>query len=100
MSVKTPITVEELAHLPDDGRRYELDEGALITLAPACDEHGDVGAEIVTLLRTFVKQHSLGKVCTLETGFVLEPGTVRVPDIAFVRRERVVLCSGRARSGR
>ena len=46
-------------------------------------------------LSQHVKAHGLGVVCGAETGFVLErdPDTVLAPDVAFVRRERI-LASG------
>jgi len=89
MGVKTLMTVEELAHLPDDGLRYELDEGELITMAPASEGHGGIAAEILGILRNFVKEHSLGRVFTPDTGFRLADDTVRAPDVAFVRKQRL-----------
>ncbi|MBM3745377.1 MAG: Uma2 family endonuclease [Acidobacteria bacterium] len=89
MSVKTLITVEELAHLPDDGRRYELDERELITMAPASEGHGGLAAEVLGVLRNYVKEHSLGRVFSSDTGFRLADDTVRAPDVAFVRKERL-----------
>lgn len=89
MSVKTLTTVEELAHLPDDGLRYELDEGELITMAPASEGHGGITAEVVRLLANFVREHNLGRVLTPDTGFRLADDTLRCPDIAFVRKDRV-----------
>lgn len=40
---------------------------------------------------SFVESHDLGVVFTAETGFHLasDPDTVRAPDLAFVRRERI-----------
>ena len=89
MGVKTLMAVEELAHLPDDGLRYELDEGELITMAPASEGHGGLAAEILGVLRNFVRQHSLGRVFTPDTGFRLADDTLRSPDVAFVRQERL-----------
>ncbi len=42
-------------------------------------------------LDNHVSAHRLGVVCAAETGFLLaqNPDTVRAPDIAFVRRERI-----------
>jgi Uma2 family endonuclease len=42
-------------------------------------------------LAQYVKAHDLGTVYAAETGFNLatDPDTVRAPDVAFVRRERV-----------
>jgi Uma2 family endonuclease len=86
-----PVTADELLAMPDDGYRYELVKGELIQMAPTGDEHGEVTMELATQLHLHVKKHNLGRVYAAETGFKLEsdPDTVRAPDIAFVRRERV-----------
>ena len=86
-----PMTADELLAMPDDGYRYELVQGELIQMSPAGDEHGQVTIELAVSLHLYVKQHRLGRVCAAETGFKLEsdPDTVRAPNIAFVRRERV-----------
>jgi Uma2 family endonuclease len=90
MSSKTLLTADELERMPDDDSvRTELDEGELITMPPAGWDHGDLGAEITALLYNHVKKHKLGKVLTAEPGFRLGPDTVRSPDVAFVRQERV-----------
>ena len=86
-----PNTADELLAMPDDGWRYELVKGELIRMAPTGDEHGEVTIELSTPLHLHVKRNNLGKVYAAETGFKLEsdPDTVRAPDIAFVRRERL-----------
>jgi Uma2 family endonuclease len=61
-------------------------------VAPAGDEHGRIGTMgIAIALGSFVKQRGLGIVYALETGFQIghHPDTVRVPDVAFVRAERI-----------
>lgn len=85
------MTADELLAMPDDGYRYELVKGELIQVSPTGDEHGQVTMELATPLHLLVKKHNLGRVYAAETGFKLEsdPDTVRAPDIAFVRRERV-----------
>jgi Uma2 family endonuclease len=90
MGAKTLLNVQDFERLPDDGLRHELDEGELISMPPAGFEHGDLGAEIVRSLRNYAKEHSLGRVCQADTGFLLGPDTVRAPDVAFVRRGRVL----------
>lgn len=86
-----PMTADELLAMPDDGWRYELVKGELCKMAPTGDEHGEITVELTAALHAHVKKHKLGKVYAAETGFKLEsdPDTVRAPDIAFVRRERV-----------
>jgi Uma2 family endonuclease len=91
MGVKTLLSVEEFERLPDDDLRHELDEGEVLSMAPASDEHGDVGAEFVFRLRGFVKEHALGRVYSVDAGFRLSKDVVRAPDVAFVRQERLGL---------
>jgi Uma2 family endonuclease len=52
-------------------------------------DHGECGIEIAYLLKDYVKKHDLGKVYGAETGFKLSDDTVRAPDVAFVRKERL-----------
>ena len=87
----TPMTAEELAALPDDGYRYELVAGEVRRMPPAGFEHGGVAMELGSRLATFVRDHGLGQVVAAETGFLLgrDPDTVRAPDAAFVRADRI-----------
>jgi Uma2 family endonuclease len=87
----TMVTADELFMMPDDGFRYELVQGELRRMPPAGSEHGAVIMNIGTPLDQFVKAHGLGVVFGAETGFKIasEPDTVRAPDLAFVRRERI-----------
>jgi|ERR1041385_218029 Uma2 family endonuclease len=93
MTVGTLMTADELLRLPDDGWRHELVRGELRKMSPAGAGHGYIAAEIVASLAPFVKQRRLGRVYAAETGFRIsrQPDTVRAPDAAFVRAERVVL---------
>ena len=86
-----PMTAQQLSELSDDGARYELVEGVLRTMTPAGGEHGRTGARLLARLDAFVERERLGEVFTAETGFLLRrnPDTVRAPDVAFVRAERV-----------
>lgn len=65
-------------------------------MSPAGLEHGEIAARIAGSLIPYVRQHRLGKVYIAEAGFRLatNPDTVRVPDLSFVRAERVVETSG------
>lgn len=90
MSSKTLLTADELELMPDDDSvQIELDEGELITMPPAGEEHGGCGNEIAWLLTSFVKKHRLGRVYAADTGFRLRNDTVRAPDVAFVRQSRI-----------
>lgn len=87
------LTADELAALPDDDFQYELDGGDLILMAPAGEEHGRVEGDLYGLLYTQIKKLKLGRLYPSDTGFLLseDPDTVRSPDIAFVRQERLPL---------
>src|SRR5262245_17910253 len=84
------VTAEELARLPEDGCRYELVEGRLVRMSPVSFDHGRVVLRIGFLLSRHLEQRPAGVIGT-EIGFELasNPDTVRGPDIAFVRNERV-----------
>ncbi|RBY79518.1 Uma2 family endonuclease [Geodermatophilus sp. TF02-6] len=85
------MTAEQLLELPDDGLRHELVEGVLRTMAPAGARHGSVAARLLLRVGVFVEQQRLGRLYAAETGFRLrrDPDTVRAPDVAFVRADRV-----------
>lgn len=60
-------------------------------MTPAGHPHGRIAVRITWPLAQYVEERGLGTVYAAETGFVLarNPDTVRAPDVAFVRRERV-----------
>jgi Uma2 family endonuclease len=90
-TITKPVTADELLAMPDDGNRYELVKGELIRMAPAGFQHGEVAMNIGAPLHEYVKRNNLGRVYAAETGFILtqDPDTVRAPDSAFIRQERV-----------
>ena len=90
MVASKPMTIEEFAALPDDGWRYELIRGGLRRTSPGGVQHGGIGSKFDRRLGTYVEEHNLGLV-VVDTGFVFEddPPTLRVPDVAFIRAERL-----------
>lgn len=85
------ITAEQLASMPQDGNRYELVEGILKMMSPAGGRHGRVAVRINKLLAIHVDDNGLGATFAAETGFLLEtePDTVRAPDGAFVKQDKM-----------
>ena len=79
------------AELKMQGRRCELVRGELRTMSPASDQHGQVANEIAYHLNVAVRSQELGVVFIGETGFVVgrEPDSVLVPDVSFVRADRI-----------
>jgi Uma2 family endonuclease len=86
------MTAEDLLALPDDDKQYELVEGVLIEMSPSGRPHSRDGLRVATRLNLFVEDHDLGEVHGADGGFILRrnPDTVRAPDAAFVRKERLV----------
>ncbi|HEX8453929.1 MAG TPA: Uma2 family endonuclease [Longimicrobium sp.] len=90
------ITADEFLALPDDGTRRELVEGEIRDMAPAGIEHSVVAANFATELNHYVRKNKLGVVGTADPTFRLasDPDTIRVPDLAFIRRERIEQAGG------
>ena len=82
-------TADELLRAQDIGR-CELVRGDLRMMVPPGFEHGRLQNRIGRHLGNLVESRNLGVVVG-EIGFVLarNPDTVRAPDVAFIRAERV-----------
>src|SRR5215208_3265469 len=87
----TLLTADDLAKMPDDGWRYELDHGRLIRMTAAFTRPSLVTATMTVEMGGFVRRHRLGMVGSAEWGFLLarDPDTVRAPDLSFVTAERI-----------
>jgi len=85
------MTAEELLGYRNEPYRQELIAGRLHEMEPTGFLHGRVTVSVGRVLDEHVRAHGLGVVVGAETGFVLarDPDTVRAPDAAFVRAERV-----------
>lgn len=85
------LTAEELLdlHIPD--KHVELVRGVLVVREPPGGRHGRIAMNLAVELVNHVRAHQLGVVYAAETGFTLarHPDTVRAPDVAFIRRERL-----------
>lgn len=89
MATKTLLTVQDYAALEEPpGVRYELSNGELIVSPSSTYFHNRKRDDFNTLLWSFVKERRLGEV-TCETDLILLGETVRRPDIAFIRADRL-----------
>src|SRR5712692_10561537 len=86
------LTADDLWRMPDDGQRHELVAGELRTMAPTGGQHGRLISILTASLFNHVSAQHLGAVFSGDTGYVLAraPDTVRAPDVAYVRRERLI----------
>jgi Uma2 family endonuclease len=85
------MTAEELLYTSIPNKRTELVRGRLVVHEPPGGRHGNVTARLAARLVAHVDLTSAGAVFVGDTGFTLarNPDTVRGPDIAFVRQERL-----------
>lgn len=90
-----PMTIAELLALPDDGRwQYELVGGRLVRMPASGGEVSLIAGWVLTALNVFVRPRKLGYVTGADGTFDLtQPGdtaeTALVPDVAFVRADRL-----------
>lgn len=91
MALAPLVTAEELIHLNLPDKRTELVKGVLVVREPAGYRHGEVTMNLGGAIHDFVRSRDLGRVVAAETGFKLfsNPDTVRAPDVAFIRAERI-----------
>ncbi len=84
------MTVDDLYGLPDDGRKYELQAGLLVSEPLPGMRHGRVACCLAEVLGAHVRLQRLGVVIINDSGFILSrsPDTVRGPDVSFISRER------------
>ncbi len=85
------LTADDLWNMPDHGGHVELIRGELRVLRSAEYDHGRITGRLAARLFNHVDANRLGDVLAAGTGFVIarDPDTVRAPDIAFVRRDRI-----------
>jgi Uma2 family endonuclease len=89
-SVDQLLSAERYFELGDIGPS-ELLKGEVVMMSPAFFNHGWIVTKIDTTLASFVYSRRLGVVVSGEAGFLIEknPDTIRVPDVAFIRSERM-----------
>lgn len=92
MATKSKATVEDVLRLGAAGERYELIDGELVPMSPTGLEHGGVEIWAGSVFTGYVVPRRLGRVFGGEPLFRLDRarGIARAPDVAFVRRERLV----------
>lgn len=84
------LTAQDLWNLHDDLEDYELIEGALSPMTPPGGEHGEIQANLIFAIRSFLAGTDLGTVYG-EAGYLLHqnPDTVLGPDLSFIAAARI-----------
>lgn len=75
----------------DEAERYELYAGVLREVEAMGGRHGEVGVQLIIPLGSWVLGRDLGRVYTESTHFIIlrDPDVVLMPDVAFVRSDRL-----------
>ena len=86
-----PLTAEEFAAMPELGRFTELVRGEVIDVPPPKSAHGRGCLNVGFALESHLRQHSLGRIVTNDSGVITErePDTVRGADVAYYSFDRV-----------
>lgn len=88
------LTLKDLeqlqAKLAEDHLDYplELVDGKIVLMGPSDIVASEIGAELISLLRNWVKPRRLGRVFDSSGGFILPDSNLRAPDVSFVKAER------------
>ncbi len=99
-AVNRLYTADDLLQMPEN-ERFELVRGELVPMSPPPgEEHGDLADAIGSYASVHARENNLGRTVIAETGFKIEesPDTVRAPDWAFTRKERLRGPSGKKHS--
>lgn len=84
MSTKTEATIEDLYHVPEDGKA-EIVNGELNLMSPTGDLPSSAAGEIFASLRTHSRQSALGRAYTDNAAFIVKLPNRRSfsPDVAY-----------------
>ncbi|HUF64383.1 MAG TPA: Uma2 family endonuclease [Gemmatimonadaceae bacterium] len=100
MAISAGWTVEQLATLPDDGKRYEIIDGELYVTPSPVYRHQYAVVEMVTALRTYLKPLGAGVALAAPADVEFDRRTVVEPDVLVLplfagRRPHVFAEAGR-----
>lgn len=93
------LTYEDYAHLPNDGRRYELYEGRLVVTPAPTPKHQLVLGNLYQVLRRHIDAGRLGQLLFAPIDLILNPSTVLQPDLIYLRSDRLGLVTDRGVEG-
>lgn len=84
------LTIPEFAEEYREGR-WELIDGEALAVNPSSYDSARIAGNVFGHIWMWLLQHPIGQVVPSEAGFILFPdrATVRSPDVAFVRLERL-----------
>jgi Uma2 family endonuclease len=88
MELKRPVTIDDMYHMPKDGRKYELVDGEIL-VSPGNWQHSKIATKFSHIIATFLERSPQGTVVADNLGVILPNGNLRSPDTTFVRTEKL-----------
>ena len=97
MATTRLLTATDLEAMGSAYDLYELYDGVLRETDPMGQRHGEIQFEMGGPLHAHVRANRLGRVYPSDTRFILfrHPDTVVMPDLAFVREDRLAPANAR-----
>jgi Uma2 family endonuclease len=93
--VRTVLTYEDYAALPNDGWRYEIHDGELSVTPTPTFRHQLIITRLLGILHRHVVANDLGEVVPSPITVVLSDTSVVEPDIVYIAKERLGIVSAR-----
>jgi Uma2 family endonuclease len=90
-STQRLLSAAEYAQLPDRGIPTELVRGRVVEMNVPAPRHGEICANITTLINPYVRGKGMGRIVSNDGGILTErdPDTVRGGDVAYYSYGRV-----------
>jgi Uma2 family endonuclease len=95
MVATRPLTINEFQAEYREGL-WELIDGEPFAVTPSSDRSSWIAGEVLYYIRAYLESHPIGRAFPADVGFILfaDRDTVRAPDAAFVRLERLPELTG------
>ncbi len=81
---KVLMTYADYAALPDDGRRYELEDGEIAVTPAPSTRHQTVSKNLMYLIESYLREHRAGVLFYAPIDLILSDTTVLQPDLLVV----------------
>jgi len=82
-------TYQDYRELPNNGKTYQVIGGRLFTTPAPSPLHQDISGNLGFIIRSFVKEHNLGKVYNAPVDVVFNSVNVVQSDIIFISQKRL-----------
>ncbi len=98
-ALRTDMTYEDYLKMPEDGKYYQLFEGALVMNPSPNVIHQRISRNLQEILLHHIKKHHLGVLLNAPIDVVLAHHVVFQPDLVFVHRDHRQIVTKRAIEG-